>query len=309
MLQLSRQRTVLYLAFLVIVWGVNWPLSKSALQFAPPLLFAGLRTMIGGLILVAIALPTYKRIQFRQNWPIYLVSSVLNIILYYGLQTIGLKYLPAGLFSSIVFLQPVLLGIFSWLWLGERMYGLKIFGLLLGFLGVAVISVSGGSGEFSLAGVLLAIGSAVCWALGTVFMKKNAARTDTVWVVALQITIGGIALLLSGTASESWSAITWNSSFIANLLFISIFVIALGWLVYFKLVGSGEASMVGSFTFLIPLIAILFSVMFMGEKISFKLVVGLVLIVASIVFVNKKPKSLRGKSGSPAAPLGRTASR
>lgn len=310
MQQLSRQRTILYLAFLIVVWGVNWPLSKSALQFAPPLLFAGLRTLIGGIILIAIALPTYKRIRLRDNWPIYLISSVLNIILYYGLQTVGLKYLPAGLFSSIVFLQPVLLGIFSWLWLGELMYGLKIIGLLLGFLGVGVISVSGGSGEFSLAGVLLAIGSAISWALGTIYMKKNAARTDTVWVVALQITIGGVALLLSGSAYEQWSGIDWNLSFVSNLLFISVFVIALGWLVYFKLVGSGEASKVGSFTFLISLIAILFSVAFMGETITLKLVAGLLLIVASIVIVNTKPKLLRSRdSANPAAPVGSAANR
>ncbi|MBM7567296.1 DMT family transporter [Paenibacillus sacheonensis] len=297
---LSRQQTILYLAFLVLVWGANWPLSKYALDFTPPLLFAGLRTLIGGLLLVLVALPHAKRIRWKETWPIYLISSVLNIMLYYGLQTVGLLYLPAGLFSAIVFLQPVLLGVLSWLWLGEKMFPLRVIGLLLGFAGVAVISVSGGMGQFSLPGVLLALGSAVCWAFGTVYMKKMSAKADTTWVVALQITIGGIVLLLSGSVSESWAAIDWQPSFILDLLFIAIFVIGLGWLAYFKLVGSGEAAKVGSYTFLIPLVALLISVLFMNESISIKLLAGLVLIVGSILLVNAKSKSQRA-SGKAAA--------
>ena len=60
-----------------------------------------------------------------------------------GSKSIGLNEMPAGLFSTIVFLQPVLVGIFSWLWLGESMNGLKITGLIVGFLGVGIISSGG----------------------------------------------------------------------------------------------------------------------------------------------------------------------
>ncbi|MEK8127302.1 DMT family transporter [Paenibacillus filicis] len=287
---LSRKQTALYLAFLVLVWGINWPLTKQALLHAPPLLFAGLRTCLGGLILIIFALPGYKKLRLRSTWPVYLLSSLLNIMLYYGLQTIGLNYMPAGLFSSIVFLQPVLLGLFSWLWLGEAMSGLKLTGLILGFVGVGTISIGGLAGHISLTGVLLALGSAVSWALGTVYMKKTSDQVDIIWVVALQVMIGGIVLLGTGSAVESWSAISWNLSFIFNLLFISVFVIALGWLAYFKLVGSGEASKVGAFTFLIPLIAITCSVLFLGESVTLNLVAGFVLILLSIVLVNFKRK-------------------
>jgi drug/metabolite transporter (DMT)-like permease len=90
------------------------------------------------MILLIFALPKYKQLRFKETWYLYFISALLNIILFYGLQTVGLGYMPAGLFSAIVFLQSVLLGIFSWLWLGEAMYGLKIFGLILGFAGVAL---------------------------------------------------------------------------------------------------------------------------------------------------------------------------
>ncbi|MED4225417.1 EamA family transporter [Neobacillus cucumis] len=54
MKQLSRSRTVLLLIFLVILWGINWPLSKIALSYTPPILFAGLRTVLGGIILLGL---------------------------------------------------------------------------------------------------------------------------------------------------------------------------------------------------------------------------------------------------------------
>lgn len=282
----QRSRMVLLLAFLVIVWGINWPLSKIALTYAPPLLFAGIRTVIAGIILIIAALPKWKQLEFRRLWPVYLASAVLSIVFYYGFQTIGLQYVPSGLFSAIVFLQPVLLGIFAWIWLGESMYGLKIFGLLLGFAGVAALSIGGFTGSISAAGVLLALASALCWALGTVYMKRNAARVDMLWLTAMQIMIGGLILLGAGSVTESWSAITWSSAFIVNTLFIAVFVIALGWMVYFKLINEGEAGKVGSFTFLIPLISIGSSVVLLHEQITLNLIAGMVLIVGSILLVN-----------------------
>ncbi|MNU51369.1 putative amino-acid metabolite efflux pump [compost metagenome] len=283
---LSRTRTVVYLIFLVLVWGINWPLSKHALLYSPPLLFAGLRLLIGGILLLLIAIPRYRQLRFKTTWPLYFISAIFNIILYYGLQTIGLGYLPAGLFSAIVFLQPVLLGLSAWLWLGERMYGLKIVGLILGFLGVGVIGGGGLTGSLSLVGVMLALGSAVSWTLGTVYMKKITGKVDSIWIATLQILIGGIVLLVLGSFTESWSAIKWNGSFMLDTLFIAIFVIAVGWLIFFKLVGSGEASTVGSYTFLIPVISIICSVIFMGESLTMNLVIGFVMIVGSIILVN-----------------------
>lgn len=286
MKQLSRSKSVLILTFLVLVWGVNWPLSKLALNYTPPLLFAGIRTLLGGLLLLIVALPRYKQLNFKKTWHLYIISAFLNIILFYGLQTVGLGYMPAGLFSAIVFIEPVLLGIFCWMWLGEVMYGLKIIGLILGFAGVAVISAGGFTGEISGIGVLLALGSALGWALGTVFVKKTGNRVDSIWMVTLQLIIGGIFLLCVGSKVESWSKIDWSLPFITNLLFISVFVIACGWLAFFTLVGSGDASKVGSYTFLIPLIAIVCSSFILHEQITLKLLIGLLFIVISICFVN-----------------------
>ncbi|MBO7746157.1 DMT family transporter [Paenibacillus sp. MWE-103] len=284
-------QTALMIAFLVLVWGVNWPLSKYALAYAPPILFSGIRTLLGGLLLLAVAIPRYRRLRFKQTWRIYAVSAVVNVVLYYGLQTIGLGYLPSGLFSAIVFLQPVLVGLFSWLWLGESMNGLKVAGLVLGFAGVAVICGGSGSasGHISAAGILLALGSALSWALGTVFVKKSGAAVDPIWLVSMQLLFGGGFMTALGSRVERWSDVAWSADFIADLLFIAIFVIALGWLVFYRLMDSGDASKVASYTFLIPLVAILTGCLFFGEPFSLSLLAGLILVLGSIFLVNRRP--------------------
>jgi drug/metabolite transporter (DMT)-like permease len=276
---------------------VNWPLTKMALTFTPPVLFSGMRTLLGGLLLLAVALPRWKHMRFRKTWGVYLLSTVFNIVLYYGLQTIGLGYMPAGMFSVIVFLQPVLVGIFSWLWLGEAMYVLKIIGLVLGFAGVATISAGGLSGHISIVGILLGVGSAFSWALGTVYVKKAGNAVDPIWLVTLQLIIGGLFMSGAGSITESWSSVHWEPNFIACLLFISVFVIAIGWLVFFTLIGSGEASKVASYTFLIPIVAIIAGMIFLHETFTLSLLEGLVLIVVSIYLVNRKRPAVKEGAG------------
>lgn len=138
-------------------------------------IFSGIRTLLGGVILLLFAIRHRETLRFRQNAWTYLVLSIFNIAGYYGLQTVGLRYLSAGLFSTLVFLQPILLGLFSWMWLGERMFPLKVIGLVLGFGGVIVISSGGMAGHLSVLGIVLGLASGLCWALGTIYMKKKVS--------------------------------------------------------------------------------------------------------------------------------------
>ncbi|WP_235945877.1 DMT family transporter [Saccharibacillus alkalitolerans] len=287
--------------FLVVVWGINWPLTKMALPHTPPLLFSGMRTLFGGLMLLPIAMRRPHTLRWKQNGWVYLLLGLLNVGAYYGLQTIGIGYLPAGLFSTLIFLQPILLGIFSWLWLGETLNRFKIIGLTLGFAGVAVISLGSLQGHLSPLGIVLALLSSLCWALGTIYMKKQGPRLDSTWAVTVQLLIGGAALLLFGSGTESWSAIDWNAEFVAILLFISVFVIAGGWWIYFLLIEAGEVSTVGAYTFLIPVLSNVFSIALIGEKATATLLIGLLMIAGSIVLVNRRmpraaPAPLSAKS-------------
>ncbi len=200
--------------------------------------------------------------------------------------------MPGGLFSVLVYFQPVLLGLFAWLWLGENMSPVKIMGLVLGFVGIAVVSLDGMTVHISLNVVVLGLLTALSWALGVVYVKKVSREVDAFWMVALQCMIGGSILVSAGTIAESWSAIVWNSTYLFGLGYGSTFGIPLSYVIYYKLINAGEASKVGSFTFLVPIIAVFIGRVFLGEPVTYTLLTGLVLVGFSIYFVNYRGNAL-----------------
>ncbi|WP_195574962.1 DMT family transporter [Paenibacillus sp. 1001270B_150601_E10] len=281
------------LLLLVFIWGGSWPIYKMAVPYTPPLLFAGMRTVIGGLILAALIYKMRNRIKWRENWSKYCISAFLNTILFFGLQTVGLSYLPGGLFSVLVYFQPVLLGLFAWIWLGEYMSLLKIMGMIIGFIGIVVVSVDGLTVHVSTIGVVLGLLMALSWALGVVYVKKVSSEVDAFWMVSLQFIIGGVILIGTGTIVESWSAIEWNGKYLFGLGYGSTFGIPLAYIIYYKLINAGEASKVGTFTFLVPIIAVIISTLFLDEPVTYRLVIGLLLVGVSIYIVNYRSKKVK----------------
>ena len=281
-------KTIISLISLVCIWGSVWPIYKYALQFSPPVLFSGIRSTIAGLLFAIILIPQWKQIKWKENWSVYVISSIFNVILFYGIQSIGLQYLPAGLYSVIVYLQPVLVVILAWAILKESLTRIKIIGVLLGFLGVVMVSLDGISGKIAPIGFVLALITAIGWAIGTIYVKVKSHVVHGLWLVALQNVIGGLCMLFYGLGVEDIRAIEWNWSFIVCLIYGAIFGVALAFALYNRLMSKGEAGKVSSFTFLVPLIAVLLGTIFLDEPFTITLFIGMVLILLSIYLINKQ---------------------
>lgn len=274
------------LLFLVFLWGASWPIYKSAVPYTPPLLFAGMRALIGGCLLAIVLWKKRDKINWRENWRLYCITALFNTVLFFGIQTVGLNYLPGGLFSILVYFQPVLLGLFAWIWLGEMMNPVKIIGLFIGFLGIVVVSLDGLTFHVSVIGVALGLLTAVSWAFGVIYVKKVSHRLDAYWMVSLQSIIGGAVLLGTGNIFENWSDIIWNGTYLFGVSYGAVFGVPIAYIIYYKLINEGEASKVGAFTFLVPIIAVFLGATFLGEPITYLLLIGLVMVGLSIFVVN-----------------------
>lgn len=283
-------KSTMLLLFLIFVWGASWPIYKLALPYTPPIIFAGMRAALGGLLLAVILFKIRDKIKWRENWCYYCTSSLLNTTLFFGIQTVGLNYLPGGLFSILVYFQPVLLGLFAWIWLGEFMTPGKIIGLVIGFIGIVIVSLDGLTFHVSVIGVVLGLMTAFFWALGVIYVKKVSHKVNAFWMVSMQCIIGGFVLIVFGSFFEDFSDIVWNSKYISALAYGSILGIPLAQIVYYKLIREGEASKVGSFTFLVPIIAVVLGAVFLDEPITYMLVLGLIMVGLSIFIVNFRSK-------------------
>ena len=292
----DRRFAVLAFVLLVLFWGSAFTAIKVGLEYSPPLLFAGLRTLLCGVVMTLAALVWGGGANLAHHWPIYLLLAVLNVVLFIGLQTFAVLYMPSGSAAVVIYLQPILVGFLSFLILGETLSTAKVVGLLSGFSGVIAVSAGSLSGAPALGtpvGVAFAVGAALGWAFGTVYFKKYGERLSTLWAVAGPFTLGGIFLMGLGFALEPFSAISWTRPFIASLLYTALVGTALAWMLWLGLVRAGEASRVSAYVFFVPLVSVLLGVLFLSETLSVWLAVGAALIVCGVYLVNRQGEGER----------------
>ena len=286
----DRRFAFLAFALLVVFWGSAFTTIKVALGYAPPVLFAGTRTLLCGVVMTIAALVWGGSANLRRDWAIYLLLAGFNVVGFMGLQTFAVLYMPSGWAAVVIYLQPILVGLLAFLILGEYLSTTKVVGLLSGFSGVVVVSAGSLSGA-SLGtplGVAFGVGSAVGWAFGTVYFKKYGERLSTLWAVALPFSLGGIFLTGLGLVLEPFSDISWNQTFVASWLYTVLVGTALAWMLWLGLVRAGEASRVSAYVFFVPLISLLLGVLFLGEPLSPWLLVGAILVVSGIYLVNRR---------------------
>jgi len=295
----DRRFAILAFALLVMFWSTAFGAIKVSLEYAPPMLFAGTRTLLCGVVMMLAALVWGGAVNFKQNWAAYLLLAGFNVVLFMGLQTFTILYMPSGSAAVVIYLQPILVGLLAFFVLGEPLSVAKVMGLLLGFSGVVVVSagsLSGGTLGTPL-GVVFGVGAAASWALGTVFFKRYGERLSTLWAVAAPFSLGGILLTALGFVLEPLFEVSLTGTFVAGWLYTSLVGTALAWLLWLGLVRAGEASRVSAYVFLVPIFSVLLGALLLGEALSPLLLVGAALVVSGIYLVNK-PSAVRDQESA-----------
>ena len=151
----DRRYATLAFVLLVVFWGSAFTVIKVGLGYTPPVLFAGMRTLLCGLAMTLVALVWGERANLWRDWTVYLLLAAFNVVLFMGLQSLTILYMPSGAGAVVIYLQPILVGLLSFLILGEALLTSKVVGLVLGFFGVVAVSVGSlyGAGLGSPSGV------------------------------------------------------------------------------------------------------------------------------------------------------------
>ncbi len=289
------------LCLLVVFWGSSFAVVEVGLRSSPPMLFAGLRSLLGGLAMLAVALAWGGSPNLRREWRAFAFLAVFNVAIFIGLQTYAISMLPSGTAAILVYLQPILVGFFAWMMLGEALSVAKVAGLLLGFSGIVAVSAGGISSDVPPEGILFGAGSALSWAIGTVYFKRVQARVSALWSVAVPFVAGGAALTILAVLTEPMGEVSLSGGFFAALGWASLLGIAAAWVIFFGLVGAGEASRVSAYIFVVPITAVAIGVIFLGEPLRATLLIGAALVIGGIYLVNRSPG---GKADESAPEIG-----
>ena len=279
----DRRRSVM-IVVLILAWGSTFAAVKVGLEHAPPVLFGGIRSVVGGLAVMVIALRLGRGAHVRENVRWYVLLTLLNVIGMFGLQVLAIQDLPSGLAAVLIYLQPVLTGVLAGPLLGEHVGRTAYVGLVLGFAGIAAVGIGAIDGHVSVLGVCYALGTALAWSLGTIVVKRSPV--DLWWAVALPFTVGGVVLCALGAAFEGTS-ITWTSSFVVALAYSTFIGTSLSWALWFALIGAGEATRAAAMIFFVPLVSLVIGTLYLHEDLHASVVAGAGLVVLGVWLVNR----------------------
>jgi EamA-like transporter family. len=177
------------LIFIAFIWGSTFPIIKETLLFVDPLSFLFLRFLIASIII----LPLIIR---RINRYLAIYGSIVGITLFFGYltQTVGLEYTTPSMSGLITGLYVILTPILSIFFLKRKMVKTEIILATTAFLGVALMSLSGSSGE--LIGNILTLFCAISYALQIVLTEKYLKDGDALQFTFYQLLMVAILSLV-----------------------------------------------------------------------------------------------------------------
>ncbi|WP_300055435.1 DMT family transporter [uncultured Roseobacter sp.] len=256
-----------------------------------PVFAAGLRS--AGAVIVLILWMRLRAISLqvpRAAMPAGVLSGCLFALEFTCLFT-ALDFTTVSRASVIFYSMPVWLAIAShFLIPSDRLTGVRGIGLVLAMGGVALALLDRSDSTASLTGDLLALTSAVCWAGIALCVKITPLSTvPPAQQLMFQVVVSAPLLLI---ASLGFGDLVRDLQpiHIAGMLFQIIAVASLGFLAWFWLMSIYPASSVASFSFLSPVFAVILGWLLLGEDVSAKVWVALVLVAAGIYLINRRPR-------------------
>ena len=276
------------LAALTLAWGLNWAAMKLALAEVPPWTFRSMCLGLGSAVLFLVLHLGGQKIPWpRGQWARLWMLALLNITGWNMLIAYGLTMIPSGRGAILAYTMPALaIPLSVWL-LGERLTLAKAIGLALGLAGLALLL---GEGYAALGaaplGSLLVLGAAVSWAFGAVLQKKYpmamAPGPYTAWIMLLggvPIYIGALLLedprTLADVSGRAWFGTAYNV----------LVAFAFAHWAWIKLATSVSVTVFSLSILVIPAVAVVGGVVFLGERPSLAELAALALVLLSLATV------------------------
>jgi O-acetylserine/cysteine efflux transporter len=284
----------MFLALLVMVlWGFNFVAAKWGLEELPPLVLTSLRFLMVALVLVwFVPRPRGRMAEVA-------ALSVTMGSLHFGLAYIGLQGVDASVAAVAMQIQVPFAALLAWLFLGDSLGLRRAAGMAVAFLGIVLIAGEPRT-ESSLVSLALVIGASALWAVGAIQVKRFGPTN----VLALNAWISLLAapqMMLASAVLEAdqWQAVAsagWKGW--GGAVYAAVGSTIVGFGLWYRLLARHPVNQTTPFALLIPFLGVAFSVLFLGEPLTWALVAGGLLTVAGVAaIVLRRPVMLPATQG------------
>ena len=281
-----------YLGVMVASWAANWPLMRLALAHAEPMVFVSLR-MAGSVALLAPLLAVLRRPLLpvaRERLALFWIGlfQVTGFIVF---SIIGLAIVAPGRAIVLAYTMPLWAIPISLALTREMPAASKLAGAAIGFAGLVVFmnpALVDWTDPREVAGNLLLLLAAICWALGSCLYGRRLWRSDFWTQTFWQLAAGAVTIVVPAIVLEPDWSVRWTPGFTAILIYNWTVTTALGYFLWNKVLAVMSPAVAGQVLTLTPICGFLLSALIFGGAITVDIVGGILLIAAGLVLTLRR---------------------
>jgi drug/metabolite transporter (DMT)-like permease len=279
----------LALGIVYVVWGSTYLAIAIAVETLPPLLYAGFRFALAGLLLAAWL--AFRGVDLRISRRELAGASTVGILLLAvanGLVVLAERTVPSGVAALIVASIPLWIVIYRMI-ARERVGRDLLAGVLLGLVGVAILVVPGGlDGTIDPVGALMLFGATLAWAFGTFLSPRLETPRNVLVSTAYQMLAGGVVLFVVGLGRGELATVdpaTFSVRSIVAFAYLVVFGSLVAFSAYTWLLQNASVSLVSTYAFVNPVVAVFLGALILAEPITPSIVIGAAVIVVAVAFI------------------------
>ena len=280
----ARDTTLLVL--LAAIWGASFLFNRITAPLLGPVLTAELRTLIAGIALAIWFAATGFNPEWRRWGRQYVIVGMLTSGLPFLLWAYAALSLTAGLMSVLNATSPMWGALWSALLLGERLNARRVLGLVIGVMGVALVTRPEPEATLVYPAIIAALVAAFCYGLAGAYMKRWASGVPSRGMaVGTQLAAG--VLLIPFIAL--WPPAAAPTPLVAaSMLALGLVCGAVAYLLYFRLITDIGPTRALTVTYLIPIFGMCWVALFLDETVSLSMLAGAALVVLGTVCVLRR---------------------
>jgi len=286
----TRTRLVLAYAAVYFVWGSTYLAMKYGIESLPPFLLAGFRFLSAGAALYGWSLLQRAGLPTARQWRDATVVGALMLLCSNGLVCWAEQTVPSGAAALFIATVPIFVTIFQW----KRPSGVTVAGIVLGFLGIAVLvgpKAIGSHERIDPRGAMALLFAAASWSLGSLYARRSDRPASKLQAAGMQMLAGGVLLIVSAWGTGQWTGfhpaqVTLRSGL--ALVYLAIFGSIVAFSAYTWLLDHTTPDRAVTYAYVNPVVAVLLGWAWGGEPLGARVLVASAIIVTAVVLIVRK---------------------
>jgi drug/metabolite transporter (DMT)-like permease len=294
----GREKLLAYGSWLAVCffWGTTYMAIRVGLETLPPMLFAGIRFLVAGTILLAgVRWWSGARLPVGREWLHQGIVGLMLLGIGNGFVVWAEKTVPSGLAALLVATSPFWIAGFERLRReGERSSGRAILGMVVGFVGLILLVAPGlfgtAYGQGFLLGVLLLQVACASWSAGSVYAKHHQTPLAPLMGASIQMLVAGTALTIFGSALGEWKVISFSGRSLSAIAYLIVFGSIVAYGSYNYAIQKLPLSLVTMYSYINPIIAVLLGWLILNEGLGWRVCAAMAIILGGVALVKTAPK-------------------